>query len=102
MVAATAALLQRRGYHGTGLRDIVAVSGAPQGSLYFHFPGGKDELACRALAVAGEAWRARIERLFEDVPVPFRLQNGGDYIDRRTLRDNVSPGHSGLMAHVAE
>jgi NAD(P)H dehydrogenase (quinone) len=58
--------------------------------------------AADQVEAAKAAWRARIERLFEDAPVPFRLQNGGDYIDRRTLRDNVSPGHSGLMAHVAE
>lgn len=61
LVAATAELLQRQGYHGTGLREIVAESGAPRGSVYFHFPGGKDELACAALDAAGAAWRGRIE-----------------------------------------
>ncbi len=54
------------------------------------------------IEVAKAAWRSRVERLFEDAPVPFRLQNGGDYVDRRTLKDDVSPGHAGLMAHVAE
>jgi len=49
LVDATAALLRRQGYHATGLSDIVAESGAPRGSLYFHFPGGKDELARAAL-----------------------------------------------------
>jgi TetR/AcrR family transcriptional repressor of lmrAB and yxaGH operons len=45
---ATADLLRRRGYHGTGLNDVVAASGAPKGSLYFHFPGGKEALAAEA------------------------------------------------------
>ena len=40
----TARLLRQRGYHGTSLNDILAASGAPRGSLYFHFPGGKDQL----------------------------------------------------------
>lgn len=61
LVDATAALLRRQGYHATGLSDIVAESGAPRGSLYFYFPGGKDELARAALAASGAEWRARIE-----------------------------------------
>jgi TetR/AcrR family transcriptional regulator, lmrAB and yxaGH operons repressor len=48
MIAATTRLLQERGYHGTSLRDILAESGAPRGSLYFHFPGGKEEIAVEA------------------------------------------------------
>ncbi|TIS59272.1 TetR/AcrR family transcriptional regulator [Mesorhizobium sp.] len=44
MLEATALLLRQRGYHGTSLNDILSASGAPRGSLYFHFPGGKDQL----------------------------------------------------------
>ena len=61
LVDATAALLRRQGYHATGLAEIVAESGAPRGSLYFYFPGGKDELARTALEASGAAWRARID-----------------------------------------
>jgi TetR/AcrR family transcriptional repressor of lmrAB and yxaGH operons len=60
LVDATAALLRRQGYHATGLSDIVAESGAPRGSLYFYFPGGKDELARAALLASSAEWRARI------------------------------------------
>lgn len=48
IIEATAGLLQRRGYHGTSLNDILKASGAPRGSLYFHFPGGKDQLVLEA------------------------------------------------------
>ncbi|RWX60013.1 TetR/AcrR family transcriptional regulator [Mesorhizobium sp. M4B.F.Ca.ET.089.01.1.1] len=41
----TGLLLRQRGYHGTSLNDILSASAAPRGSLYFHFPGGKDQLA---------------------------------------------------------
>jgi AcrR family transcriptional regulator len=48
-VTATQELLRRRGYAASGLGEIVARSGAPKGSLYFHFPGGKQELAVAAM-----------------------------------------------------
>jgi len=48
-VTAAQELLRRRGYAASGVSDIVALSGAPKGSLYFHFPGGKQELAVAAM-----------------------------------------------------
>lgn len=60
MIASTAELLQKQGYHATGLAQILADSGAPRGSLYFHFPGGKEELACAAIVASGDAWRERL------------------------------------------
>ena len=48
MIEATGHLLQRHGHHGTALTGILQASTAPRGSLYFHFPGGKDELVAEA------------------------------------------------------
>ena len=59
-VEATATLLQRRGYAASGLNEIVARSGAPRGSLYFHFPGGKQELAAAAMERSGRRLRDAI------------------------------------------
>jgi TetR/AcrR family transcriptional repressor of lmrAB and yxaGH operons len=60
-VSTTIRLLQRAGLHGTALQDVLAESGAPRGSLYFHFPGGKEELVREALreAAAGADRRLR-------------------------------------------
>lgn len=49
MIETTAALLHRRGFHGTSLNAILAESGSPRGSLYYHFPGGKEELVLAAM-----------------------------------------------------
>jgi TetR/AcrR family transcriptional repressor of lmrAB and yxaGH operons len=54
MIETTAKLLQHRGYHGTALSDILEASAAPRGSLYFHFPGGKDQLVVEATRAAVE------------------------------------------------
>ena len=52
MLQAATRLLQTRGYYGTGLNDVLAESGAPRGSLYFHFPDGKGQLALEATRAA--------------------------------------------------
>jgi TetR/AcrR family transcriptional regulator, lmrAB and yxaGH operons repressor len=56
----TGLLLRRQGYAATGLNEIVARSRAPKGSLYFHFPGGKEELAVAAMERTGEQLRAAV------------------------------------------
>jgi TetR/AcrR family transcriptional regulator, lmrAB and yxaGH operons repressor len=45
MIAAARRLFREHGYLGTALSDVITESAAPRGSIYFHFPGGKDELA---------------------------------------------------------
>ncbi|WP_170231843.1 TetR/AcrR family transcriptional regulator [Pseudonocardia kunmingensis] len=54
LVRETAALLERRGYQATGIKDIVRAAGVTTSSLYHHFPRGKEELAASALVHAGE------------------------------------------------
>jgi TetR/AcrR family transcriptional repressor of lmrAB and yxaGH operons len=64
-VLTTGQLLRRRGYAATGLSEIVARSGCPRGSLYFHFPGGKEQLAAAAMEHAGEQLRRAIEAVLD-------------------------------------
>ncbi|HEY9011567.1 MAG TPA: TetR/AcrR family transcriptional regulator [Devosia sp.] len=48
MLDAAEDLLQDRGYHGLALAELLERSSAPRGSLYFHFPDGKDQLVAAA------------------------------------------------------
>ena len=52
MVQSAAMLIRERGIHGTGLREVVAHSGGPRGSLGRFFPGGKTQLVTEAIDVA--------------------------------------------------
>ena len=49
LIRAAVTLFQRRGYHGTGVSEILAQAGVPKGSLYHHFPDGKESLGIAAL-----------------------------------------------------
>lgn len=42
-------LLREKGYRGTGLTEIMAASDAPRGSIYFHFPDGKEQIVREAM-----------------------------------------------------
>jgi TetR/AcrR family transcriptional repressor of lmrAB and yxaGH operons len=63
-------LFRRQGYAATGLNQILDDAGVKAGSLYHHFPGGKQELAAAVVESAGAAIE-RILRLAlaQDVPV---------------------------------
>src|SRR5712675_814435 len=64
-LAAAAKLFRQQGYHGTALHDILAAGGSPRGSLYFHFPKGKEQIGAAALTLAGEAVRQAIAKAAE-------------------------------------
>ena len=54
MVASAVSLLARRGLQSTSFSEVLEDSGAPRGSVYHHFPGGKDQMIGSALDVAGD------------------------------------------------
>jgi len=67
-VAAAAQLYGRYGYTGVGLKQVAGESGAPIGSLYHFFPGGKDELAAEALRMSGAGYQTLVEGILENMP----------------------------------
>jgi TetR/AcrR family transcriptional repressor of lmrAB and yxaGH operons len=56
----TCDLLEKQGYHGTGLNEIVKESGAPKGSLYYYFPEGKEQITAEAVLHSGRVVSERI------------------------------------------
>lgn len=60
MVASTAVLIRERGAHSTAISDVLEHSGAPRGSAYHYFPGGRTQLLCEAVDFASDHIAARI------------------------------------------
>jgi TetR/AcrR family transcriptional repressor of lmrAB and yxaGH operons len=61
MVRSAATLIRERGFHGVGMRQVVAHSKGPRGSLQRFFPGGKTQLASEALSLANSEYVADVE-----------------------------------------
>lgn len=60
MIRSAAALFGLRGLSGTSFSDVLADSGAPRGSIYHHFPGGKRQLAGDAIGWTSEQVLAHV------------------------------------------
>lgn len=65
IVDASAELFGRQGYSGTGVKQIVAAAEAPFGSLYHHFPGGKEQLGEHVIRVAGALYGQLVEAVID-------------------------------------
>jgi TetR/AcrR family transcriptional repressor of lmrAB and yxaGH operons len=90
LVDTAGTLFRRQGYAATGLNQILDEAGVKAGSLYHHFPQGKQQLAAAAVDGAGAAIEKLLRRfLAGDPPVAdivdrwIDLLVGGLTADRR-------------------
>lgn len=65
LLEAAVELFSARGYEGVGVAELLAKSGAPRGSLYFHFPGGKQQIGAEVVARVGAEVAARFRGLHD-------------------------------------
>ncbi|WP_099042532.1 TetR/AcrR family transcriptional regulator [Mycobacterium neglectum] len=72
MVISAALLIRERGAHPTAIADVLEHSGAPRGSAYHYFPGGRTQLLCEAIDYAGAYIAAKIAN----------AQSGVDALDK--------------------
>jgi AcrR family transcriptional regulator len=62
MVAGAVRLLAQKGLQAASFSEILELTQAPRGSVYHHFPGGKDQLVAEAVDLAGSHALAALER----------------------------------------
>lgn len=68
IVTATAELMRQQGYGATSVKQITAAARAPIGSLYHHFPQGKQQIAAAALRTSGAAYIQLLPLLMDSYP----------------------------------
>ena len=84
MIESAVALFRERGVHGTSFSNVLEHSGAPRGSLYHWFPGGKAELAEAATRYAGEVIAAGLAAALDEKD-PAAAVRGFTRLYRRLL-----------------
>jgi AcrR family transcriptional regulator len=87
MVQAAKQLIRERGYHATAISDVLERSAAPRGSVYFHFPGGKAQLAVEAAEDHAHEQVKYIDQAAEQADSAARL-----------IENYVDLGRDGLVA----
>jgi AcrR family transcriptional regulator len=63
MVEGAVVLLAKHGLQATSFSDVLAYTGAPRGSVYHHFPDGKEQLVASAIDLAGDRAIALLDTL---------------------------------------
>jgi TetR/AcrR family transcriptional regulator, lmrAB and yxaGH operons repressor len=76
-------LLAEKGYAGMELRDVAERGSAPRGSIYYHFPGGKAQLAAEAATADGVRVRQAIEGSLAEHGLKDTLAIFGEMFRRR-------------------
>lgn len=61
MLLSAAEVMRERGAAGVTIDEVLARSGAPRGSVYYHFPEGRNQILAEALRYSGDAVTAMID-----------------------------------------
>ncbi len=61
MLISAAQVMRERGAAGVTIDEVLARSGAPRGSVYYHFPEGRNQILTEALRYSGESITAMID-----------------------------------------
>jgi AcrR family transcriptional regulator len=101
MTRSAALLFGERGFSGTGLREVIAHSSTPRGSIYHHFAGGKAELAREAVRHAADAVAAPVADAARGGDPIATLHAWVDYW-RDALRESGFRAGSAVLAVAAE
>jgi AcrR family transcriptional regulator len=86
MLVAAAEVMRERGAAGVTIDEEHTRSGAPRGSVYYHFPEGRNQILAEALVWAGDAIADSIDAAAEKGALP--LVQGFSAFWERTLQDS--------------
>src|SRR4051794_23619118 len=101
MIQSAMLLVGERGVEATSFSEVIEHSGAPRGSIYHHFPGGKAQLMEEATRWGGELISAGLRQALEHAD-PVAAVDGIAGFWRAALRDTNYAGGCPVGAATVE
>ncbi len=94
ILEATAELYRRQGMAATGLKQISGAARAPFGSIYHHFPGGKEAITAEVIRCEGIRYGEFVgEQLAHTDPatgIPAMFENAGRLMESQDYGEACS------------
>ncbi|WP_280401836.1 TetR/AcrR family transcriptional regulator [Nocardia carnea] len=92
MIRSAISLIRRRGVAAVSFADVLEASGAPRGSVYHHFPGGKSQLITEATRVAGARVTGELTRVLGTPETAAALRSLAETLARGLDRGDYAIG----------
>lgn len=92
MIRSAISLIRRRGVAAVSFADVLNASGAPRGSVYHHFPGGKAQLVTEATRVAGARVTTELTRVLDTPETAAALRELAETLARGLDRGDYAVG----------
>jgi AcrR family transcriptional regulator len=94
ILEATAELYRRQGMAATGLKQISGAARAPFGSIYHHFPGGKEAITAEVIRCEGirygEFVGAQLAHTDPATGIPAMFENAGRLMESQDYSEACS------------
>jgi AcrR family transcriptional regulator len=89
MLLSAAEVMRERGAAGVTIDEVLTRSGAPRGSVYYHFPEGRNQILTEALRFAGDAITATIDGAQGGIPL---VRNFVEFWEHSLASSNFNAG----------
>ena len=100
MLISAAEVMRERGAAGVTIDAVLARSGAPRGSVYYHFPDGRNQILTEALRYAGDSITAIIDDAVERGAMAL-LREYVDFWEALLIECDFSAGCPVVAAAIA-
>lgn len=92
-------VLRERGAAGVTIDEVLARSGAPRGSVYYHFPDGRNQILTEALRMAGDSITALIDEAATTGGIAL-IRTFVEFWDRSLVDDDFAAGCPVMAAAI--
>lgn len=91
MLLSAAEVMRERGAAGVTIDEVLVRSGAPRGSVYYHFPEGRNQILAEALRWAGDVITDSIDKAVDRGALAL-VRGFAEYWERTLRESDFSAG----------